>query len=109
MAALGYAPLMSEQPHPISETQIQELLRQLPQGDEDARAFAFLHLTAYANACQTVLQCQRTEGRTRVVAGEDPEVIRAETEAGINEARQRLHGKLVSLLRWAAAKRPNDE
>ena len=44
---------------------------------------------------------QRSEGRTRVFQGEDPDVILAEVNAKIAEAREQFKGKLERLLAWA--------
>jgi hypothetical protein len=108
MAASGTLSLMPEQPEPVTEAQVQELLRHIRKADGDALAFAFMHVMAHGDECRKVLQWQRTEGRARVAGGEDPEVIRVQTQARIDEARRMLHGKLVRLLGWAAARRPEE-
>jgi hypothetical protein len=97
---------MSERLEPVTEDQLQELLRQVQQGDERAREFAFMHVLACGDECQKVLAWQRAEGRAAVLTDGDPEDVRRQTEGRTSEARWTLQGKLLSLLGWAKGPGP---
>lgn len=88
-----------EHDHPVDE--IQSLLRLTQAAGGDVEAFARMHLAAFRDACMDAVRWQKTEGRAMVLRGEDPERVREQTEERIGEARQRLRGKLASLMAWA--------
>ena len=87
---------------PSCEEEIQALLRRAQAGDERTQEFASIHLASFEDDCAAVLRWQRTEGRAAVLGGAEPEDIRRETIGRIDEARERLRGRLVSLLAWAS-------
>jgi hypothetical protein len=91
--------MTEEQPNIDQEIPI--LLKQAQAAGGDVGEFAWMHVWAFRDDCQAVLLWQRTEGCLRVIQGEEPDVIRQETEARIDAARTVFHGKLRSLLDWA--------
>src|SRR5204863_5889375 len=89
---------------PLIQSEIHALLRQAEQGSETVRDLASSCLANFRKECQLALEWQKTEGRERVRSGEEPEVIREETEERVDEARQRLKNRLEGLLRAAELK-----
>ena len=92
--------MTSEQPS--SDEEIQALLREVQAGDERTQEFASIHLDSFQDECMAAVRWQRTEGRAAVLGGAEPEDIRRETIGRIDEARERLRGRLMSLLAWAS-------
>jgi hypothetical protein len=88
---------------PNTEQEIQALFRRAQAGDERTQEFASIHLASFEDDCAAAVRWQRTEGRAAVLGGAEPEDIRRETEGRIDEARERLRGRLVSLLACASA------
>ncbi len=87
-----------------AQAEIQALLEKTEQASETVRDLAATCLQQFRKECQSAIDWQRTEGRDRVLLGEDPDVILAEVELCVGEARKRLKGRLEKLLETAAAK-----
>jgi hypothetical protein len=85
--------------HDPAEDDVQTLLRSAQSAGGHVEEFARIHCWTFSDACAAALRWQR-EGRGRVLTGEDPEVIRQETERRIEEVRETLRGKLARLLAW---------
>lgn len=87
----------------MSETpdEITELLRQAQASDPAVAEFAWIWLEVFRRDIQGVLRLHRQEGRGAALRGEDPEPVRQRTEERLEEARQRLVGRLRRLMGWA--------
>jgi hypothetical protein len=86
---------MSERQEPIAEERVRELLLRPELREGVARDFALVHVYAFKDECRRILLRQRTEGRTLVLGGDEPERVKEMTVARIAEARRTLHGKLL--------------
>ena len=81
--------------------EIQPLLQQVQVAGGEVEEFGRMHLTSFREECESVLRWQRTEGRSLVLAGEEPDRVREQVEARIEQGRLQLREKLVHLLEWA--------
>lgn len=84
--------------------EIKGLLDQAQKGSETIQELAFDCLKQFREDCAAALQWQREDGRQLVLQGEDPHVVRQQTEYKVTEARQHLKERLKNLLRTAAEK-----
>lgn len=86
---------------PETPDDIADLLRQADRCQPAVREFAWVWLETFRRDAMELLAEQRREGRLAAMTDGDVEAVRHRTEARLQEARQRLLGRLQRLLSWA--------